>query len=76
LEQAIDHYITQHNAHPKPFDPLLAICIILTGVIYFTQVNLAIGLTAKLQPCFKYIIPKYIIPEVFTAHMVQARLPL
>jgi hypothetical protein len=25
-------------------------------IIYFTQINLAIGLTTKLQPCFNYII--------------------
>jgi hypothetical protein len=33
LEQAIDHYIIQHNAHPKPFDPLLAICTTLTYIL-------------------------------------------
>jgi hypothetical protein len=27
------------------------------GIIYFMQTDLAIGLIAKLQPCFKYIIP-------------------
>jgi hypothetical protein len=31
------------------------------GIIYFMQANLAIGLIAKLQPCFKYIIPNDLI---------------
>src|SRR5919106_787488 len=29
------------------------------GIVSFTQVNLAVGLTAKLQPCFKYVSPNY-----------------
>jgi hypothetical protein len=28
-----------------------------SGIIYFTRINLAFGLTTKLQPRFKYIIP-------------------
>jgi hypothetical protein len=28
------------------------------GIVYFMRINLAIELTAKLQPLFKYIIPR------------------
>jgi hypothetical protein len=40
--------------------------IVPLGIIYFIQADLAIGLTAQIQYCFKYIIP---VPLLWEPHI-------
>jgi hypothetical protein len=51
------HYILEGGLHHR----VGAGTIKVMGIVYFMRINLAIELTAKLQPLFKYIIPEHSI---------------